>query len=84
MLVEKDRLDPGTDALSFMKLALKARRIKVLAITPEIAQISVSHPAFAHYDPADRLIAATTLHCKGMLITCDGRLRAIDELPTIW
>lgn len=84
MLIKKGRLDPGTDAISFINLALSARKIKVMPITPEIAYMSSFHKAFVHHDPADRLIAATTLHYKGTLITCDGKLGNIKELPTIW
>jgi PIN domain nuclease of toxin-antitoxin system len=84
MLIKKRRLDPGIDTISFIKLALSARKIKVMPITPEIADISSSHKAFVHHDPADRLIAATTLHVKGALITCDNLLRNIKELQTIW
>lgn len=84
MLIKKGRLDPGTDTVSFINLALSARKIKVMQITPEIAYISSSHTAFVHHDPADRLIAATTLHYKGTLITCDGLLRNLKELQTIW
>lgn len=84
MLIKKGRLDPGTDTISFINLALSARNIKVMPITPEIADMSSSHKAFVHHDPADRLIAATTLHYKGSLVTCDGLLRNIEELQTIW
>jgi len=78
MLVRKKRLDPGIDALTFINLTLAARSINVLAINPGIANISVSHTAFEHHDPADRLIAATALYCKGQLVTCDSRLRKMS------
>ncbi len=48
MLISKGRLDPGTDAVSFIKLTLSARSIQVLPITPEIAYLSSSHKAFVH------------------------------------
>ena len=84
MLIKKERLDPGTDSLSFINLMLKARSIKVLPINPSIAHLSASYPEFTHHDPADRLIAATTLHYKGTLITCDDRLKKTKGLTTIW
>lgn len=84
MLIKKGRLDPGTDTVSFINLALSSRNIETLPILPEIAYISSSHKSFVHHDPADRLIAATTLYYKGSLITCDSLLRNIKELPTIW
>lgn len=84
MLIKKGRLDPGTDTISFINLALSARKIKVMPITPNIAYMSSFHKSFVHHDPADRLIAATTIHYKGALVTCDGLLRNIKELSTIW
>ena len=84
MLIKKGRLDPGTDGLSFIKLMLSARGIRVLPINPEIAQLSVSCGDFAHHYPADRIIAATALHHKGMLITCDNHLRFVVGLKIVW
>ena len=84
MLIQKGRLDPGTDAVTFINLALLARKIEVMPITPEIAFLSSAHKAFIHHDPADRLIAATALHYKCALITCDELLRNTKGLQTIW
>lgn len=84
MLIGKGRLDPGTDCRSFLDLLLSARRIRTLPVTAEIACLSVSHQAFAHHDPADRLIAATSLHHRGTLVTCDERLLGVEGLKTLW
>ena len=84
MLMSRGRLDPGADAVTFIDLVLSARKIKVLPITPEIASLSSTHKAFLHHDPADRLIAATTIVSKGSLVTCDRLLSTIKELQTIW
>jgi PIN domain nuclease of toxin-antitoxin system len=84
MLVAKGRLDPGTDALSFLKLVLASRVIRPLPITPEIARISANDALFAHQDPADRIIAATALHYGGPLVTCDQALQAVKGLKIIW
>ncbi|WP_298267412.1 type II toxin-antitoxin system VapC family toxin [Geobacter sp.] len=84
MLIAKGRLDPGTDTLSFIRLALAARPIQVIPITPEIAALSATHDGFSHFDPADRLIAATTLQCRGKLVTCDQHLHKVKGLPVIW
>jgi PIN domain nuclease of toxin-antitoxin system len=82
MLVSKNRLDIGTDYLTFMNFVLKARSVKVLPITPEIADLSFSLP-LSHHDPADRIIAATSVFNKAFLITCDEKLIESD-IPTIW
>ena len=83
MLIAKQRLNPGTDAATFCRLALDARRIQVVAISPEIAAASVSI-ALPHGDPADRLIAATALAVDAPLITCDEKLRASEAIKTLW
>ena len=75
MLVAKGRLDPGTGALEFMKLALAARSIAVLPVTPEIAELSTKLPEAVSADPADRLIAATAIHHGATLISTDTNLK---------
>lgn len=82
MLVQRGRLDPGTDALSFIRLALQARGITVLPITPEIAQRSVT--ITFHGDPADRIIAASAVQHRATLVTPDRKLRQTPEVPTLW
>lgn len=84
MLIAKDRLDPGTDVLSFLRLVLAARMIRLLTITPEIAKISADDTLFHHHDPADRIIAASAIHYRGKLVTCDARLHSIEGLNIVW
>jgi len=83
MLVGKGRLDPGTDSATFSRLALDARGIRVLGITPEIAYRSVEID-LPYGDPADRLIAATAIAHAAELVTIDQRLRESDLVTTIW
>ena len=75
MLVAKRRLDPGVGALEFLRLAVAARALTVLPITPEIADLSVAMPDAVGADPADRLIAATAIHHRATLVTTDTRLK---------
>jgi PIN domain nuclease of toxin-antitoxin system len=84
MLVQKKRVNPGTDSGTFLQLILDARKITVLPITSEIAAISVSHAGFSHFDPADRIIAAAALHHKARLVTSDKRLHAVPGLDIVW
>ena len=84
MLISKGRLDPGTDALTFLRLLHSARQIRVIPITPEIAATSASSALFVHSDPADRIIAATAIVHKAELVTCDGHLSAVKGLRVIW
>ena len=81
MLVEKGRLSPGTDSLSFTRLSLDSRRVGVLPITPEIACLSASLPI--HGDPADRLIAATAMIHGALLVTTDARLLRFEAMRSL-
>jgi PIN domain nuclease of toxin-antitoxin system len=84
MLVSKGRLDPGTDSQKFIQLFLAARNIKVLPITPEIAAKSAQLYFCPHGDPADRLIAATTILHKSKLVTSDQKLATVADLHIVW
>lgn len=84
MLIAKGRLDPGLDTLPFLNVVIEARSLKVLPVTPEIAALSASHDGFTNQDPADRLIAATTMIHRGLLVTCDALLRSVRGLKTVW
>jgi PIN domain nuclease of toxin-antitoxin system len=83
MLVAKGRLQPGTDAETFCRLALDARGMRVLPITPVIAARSVNID-LPQGDPADRLIAATALVQGAALVTVDKKLRDFATLETLW
>jgi PIN domain nuclease of toxin-antitoxin system len=84
MLIQKKRINPGVDTESFLLLMLQARQIKVVDINIEIATIATTDERFKHFDPADRLIAATTIHYQANLITCDQHLKNISGLSIIW
>jgi PIN domain nuclease of toxin-antitoxin system len=83
MLISRGRLDPAMDARQFLNDVIAVRSLQVLSITPEIAVLSQSD-AFAHGDPADRLIAATAQAFRAALVTSDERLRALKKVTTIW
>jgi len=83
MLVARRRLDPGTSAEEFMRVALAARRIHVMPITVEIAVLSQSD-AIPHKDPADRIIAATALYHRANLATGDAQLQRVEGIKTVW
>lgn len=75
MLIAKQRLHPGKDTLSFLKLVIAARHLRVLPIVPEIADLSVSLEGVVNPDPADRIIVATAVYHEAALITRDKNLR---------
>lgn len=82
MLVDRGRLDPGTGTRNYIDLVLQARDLAVLPITPEIATLSAS--LALHKDPADRIIAATTISHSAQLVTSDKHLIASPVVPTLW
>lgn len=84
MLIAKGRLLVDATAAGFLDLVLRARNLRVQAITPEIAQLSATLDASLGGDPADRLIAATALTLNAPLVTADSRLLRAGLLRTIW
>ena len=83
MLISKGRLDPGCDALTFLRTVVAARSLTLLPITPEIADLSTKLD-LPHNDPADRLIAATAVHHGALLLTLDNALLQAPEVRTLW
>jgi len=84
MLVSKRRLNPGTDSQKFIQLILAARNIKVLPITAEIAAKGALPEFCPHGDPADRIIAASTILHKSKLVTSDQKLTTVIGLQIVW
>ena len=84
MLIEKKRLDPKMETEEFLQLILQAHAMQVLSINSSIAALSVNYPGFSHFDPADRLIAATTIHYHASLVTIDKKLQKVPDLSVIW
>jgi PIN domain nuclease of toxin-antitoxin system len=67
-----------------MQIFLQSRNVVVKAITPEIAELSVSLGAEVGNDPADRIIAATAILTNAKLVTADQRLIDCTLVDTIW
>lgn len=84
MLMSKKRLDPGTNTQEFIQLVLAARKIDVIPITPEIAAKSALSEFCPHGDPADRIIAASTIIHKAKLVTSDRKLATVTGLQIVW
>jgi PIN domain nuclease of toxin-antitoxin system len=82
MLKKKKRIIVAADYLIFMQSVLQARNIKVLPISPEIADLSVSLD-LEQADPAARIIAATTICYHAKLLTSDQKLLN-SQVPTLW
>ena len=84
MLIKRRRLEVDTTAANFLNLFLQSRNISAHSISPEIAELSVNFGDEINKDPADRIIAATSIILNSQLVTADENLRESDLLETIW
>ena len=84
MLIKKGRIEVATSAANFINLFLQSRSIIVKSISPEIAELSVNFGSGINSDPADRIIAATSIIYNAQLVTADKNLRNSELLDTVW
>jgi PIN domain nuclease of toxin-antitoxin system len=84
MLIKKKRIHIGIDTQLFLDEMLAAYNFSIIGINNAIAAQAVSLPMSINNDPADRIIAATSLIYGAVLITADENLRAAPMLTTIW
>jgi PIN domain nuclease of toxin-antitoxin system len=84
MLVKKGRISLGASYQEFIRLVLLSKNYQLQGITPEIAELSTQLSEDINNDPADRIIAATSLVMGFPLITADRNLNQADSLTTIW
>lgn len=82
MLVVRGRLDVGAATDEFLQVALQARSVRTLPITPRIARSAAEMGA--HRDTADRIIASTAMSHDATLVTADEKLQEMKQLKTIW
>lgn len=84
MLISKGKIEINSNAALFSRLAIQARNIQVQPITSEIAELSVSFDNSINKDPADRIIAATSITQNAILVTADTNLRKSPLVETVW
>jgi len=84
MLINRKRLIVDDTASGFINLLIQSQNYQVQQITPEIAELSVNFGTEINNDPADRLIAATSILRNTPIITADQNLRNATILETIW
>jgi PIN domain nuclease of toxin-antitoxin system len=74
MLEAKGRIQLQKTCLDWVREALKAPKLKLVPLTPEIAIESSRLPGTIHGDPADRILAATSRLTGASLVTKDHQL----------
>ena len=84
MLIKRKRLVLDATASGFINLLLQSRNYFIQEITPEIAELSVNFGSEINNDPADRLIAATSILGNAPIVTADENLRGATMVETIW
>lgn len=84
MLIKKKRLLVDGTSSEFINLILQSRNYLVQQITPEIAELSMNFGPEISNDPADRLIAATSILGNAPVVTADKNLRTATVPETIW
>jgi PIN domain nuclease of toxin-antitoxin system len=84
MLIKKKRIEVDTTAANLINLFLQSRSVSVQSISPEIAELSVSFDSEINNDPADRIIAATSIILNTQLVTADQNLIDSKMINTVW
>lgn len=84
MLMHKGRLSINVEYQVFIKLVLESTNYVYRTITPEIAGLSANLFSDNTKDPADRIIAATSIIENAKLVTADKKLRKSRKVTTIW
>ncbi len=84
MLVQKEKISIAMPYREFIQLVLASNNYDFQGITPEIAELSTQLNKEINKDPADRIIAATSLVSKFPLVTADKNLNLAKSITTIW
>ena len=83
-LTERGRIRTSRSTLEWLEAGLSLPRVELLPLTPAIAATAARIGGAISGDPADRLIAATSLEMKAPLVTKDQRLHGLPQLEVIW
>ena len=82
--VSKGRISLDRDPLSWLEQALALPKMELLPLTPAIAVKATQFGNDFPGDPADRIIAATSILESAALITKDSRIRNYSAVNTVW
>ena len=91
MLVQKGRIQLGTDQLSWFTGALAYPRVRVINLSPAIAIQSTQLPGNDQLprvdqirDPSDQIIVATAMVNNCPLVTSDSKIVTYPDVQTIY
>lgn len=78
-LAEHNRIELGCSLGWWFEQALDASDIRLLPISPSIAESAAALPEH-HRDPQDRIIIATALEHQAQLLSADTKFKLYQEL----
>ena len=84
MLINKGRLSVDVGYPEFIGLVSESNKYLFRGITPEIAELSTQLLPDTDKDPANRIIAATSIIENAKLVTADKKLRRSKRIAAIW
>ena len=84
LLFQRNRLRGAGSIENSIRTILDDTAVKVLEITPEIADLSTSFPETYPKDPGDRIIGATARAYGLTLITQDDRILNCPLVRSLW
>ena len=82
--MKKERLTIDIGYQDFVNLVMSSNKYVTHRITTQVAELSVNFPTSVNKDPADRIIAATSIINNAPLVTADENLIKAKEITTIW
>jgi PIN domain nuclease of toxin-antitoxin system len=84
LLFQRNRLRGAGSIEGSIREILDDTGVKVLDITPEIADLTTAFPESYPKDPGDRLIGATARAYGLTLVTQDERIRSSPLIRALW
>jgi len=84
MMIKKGKLHVDETPSNLIKAILDSRNYIYKSITPEIADLSIHLGEDINKDPADRIIAATSITENIELVTANKNLIKSNSVKTIW
>lgn len=84
MLIQRGRLELTMPMDEWIDRVGALPWVTFVPVDNRVAIRSVQLDDFAHRDPADRMIVATTLVLNATLVTGDARLRSYKHVRTVW
>lgn len=82
--VRRGRVRFGVPFDQWLRAVRALPELRFVPVNEEIASAAGGFDDSMPSDPADRIIAATTMALATKLVTADARLRVVRNLQTVW